>query len=85
MAWTLLRSGGQWEEFGFAHKEFMIDNDSDVQAEPVNFGPIAPGSRAHTPGYATEYERDAQGVWTLIAPAQSTATTPDAQNNAEGD
>ena len=82
MAWTLLKSGGHFEEFGFAHKEFMVDTDDDIQNEPTVYGPIAPGSRAHTPGYVTEYERDTQGVWILIAPAQNSSA---AQNDAEGD
>lgn len=63
MAWHLLRSGGPTEEYGFAHKDFLIDSTSDVNSEPREFGPIAPGSMAHTAGYQNIYEKDYSGTW----------------------
>jgi len=73
MSWHLIRSGGEGEEFGNAHKEFLLDSSSDIQSEPTNFGPIAMGSTAHTGGYADMFEKDASGTWqTIISSADNT-------------
>ena len=71
MAWHLVKSGGRGEEFGNAHKEFLLDSSSDIQSEPTNFGPIAMGSTAHTAGYADEFEKDASGTWQIVASSKS--------------
>lgn len=63
MAWHLLTSGGEGQEYGLANKSFLIDSTSDIQSEPTTFGAIAPGSLAHTAGYAHIYEKDASGTW----------------------
>ena len=63
MAWHLIKSGGDGEEFGFAHKEFLIDNESDLSTEPATYGPIAIGSKAHLAGFQKEFEKGANGTW----------------------
>lgn len=66
MSWYLLKSGGDGMEYGFAHKEFLIDTNDDIFTEPTKFGPIAAGSLAHTPGYAMIYEKSGIGEWTAV-------------------
>lgn len=58
--------GREVQEYGFAHKTFLIDSEDDIQSEPTKFGEIAPGSLAHTPGYANIYEKDASGTWSEV-------------------
>ena len=67
MAWHLIKSGGDGEEFGFAHKEFLIDSESDISTEPTAYGPIAIGSRAHIAGFEKEYEKCNNGSWQQVS------------------
>lgn len=66
MSWHLIKSGGADEEYGFGHKEFLLDSASDIETEPTNFGVIAPASQAHTGGYGKIWEKDYSGVWQEI-------------------
>lgn len=61
--WTLMKEGGDAENFGAAHKEFMIDSISDIDNEPTQYGSIAPGSFAYTAGYETIFQKNANGEW----------------------
>lgn len=62
--WTLIRVGGVGENYGGAHKEFMIDSESDL--ENIDTNGVAPGSKAYTPGHYREWEMDLIGNWTEV-------------------
>ena len=64
MAWHLL-TYSQKPGVNINYMEFLVDSDTDIATPPANYTP-APGSIAHTPGYATMYELDAQGEWIEI-------------------
>lgn len=63
MAWTLMKEGGEAENFGAAHKEFMIDSISDLENEPTEYGSIAPGSFAYTAGYDAIFQKNSINEW----------------------
>lgn len=64
--WTLIKSGGVGENYGYAHKEFMLDSESDLNSEPVERN-IAPGSIAFLSDKSKTWNKNAQGVWILMA------------------
>lgn len=64
MAWHLL-TYSQKPGVNINYMEFLIDLESDISTPPQNFT-YAPGSIAHTPGYAKMYESDANGDWVEI-------------------
>lgn len=67
MAWTLIKAGGEAENFGMGHKEFMIDSVSDIDTEPTDQGVISPGSFAYTGGYDTIFQKDLSGHWIEVS------------------
>lgn len=82
MAWTLMKEGGEAENFGAAHKEFMIDSISDIDNEPTQYGSIAPGSFAYTGGYDTIFQKDVNGQWIEVSNGDGPHTL--AWNNITG-
>jgi hypothetical protein len=66
MAWTLIKIGGIGENFGEAHKEYMIDDVSDIATLPTT---DAPGSSASTADLQLLYRLDQHGVWKKVGEA----------------
>lgn len=66
MAWTLIKLGGDGENYGEGHKEFMLDAAGDIATEPTNAGVIAPGSIAYTADMNNVYQKKSDGTWAEI-------------------
>lgn len=64
MAYILLRAGSEFGKQGSQHQEFLIESPSDLSSLPTNT--LAPGSTAHTPGYAKMYELGFDGSWVEV-------------------
>ena len=64
MAWTVLRVGGIGENYGNAHKEFMVESSTDL--DDIDLNGVAPGSTAHTAGRGSEWELGLDGSWALV-------------------
>lgn len=67
MAWTMIKKG-QDHGVNSAYMELMIDSPSDINNEPTEYGPIAPGSVAYTcepGGTALDqlFMKAADGTW----------------------
>ena len=62
MAWHIITQGNGYIS---NYTEFLIDSEEDIETPPedIDYGP---SSLAHTPGYGSIYEADAEGEWVLI-------------------
>lgn len=59
--YVLLRCGGEGENFGNAHKEYMVETESDVGDIPTEG--LAPGSIARKAACKEMWEYDLSGQW----------------------
>lgn len=64
MAYILLKAGREYGTQGYQHQEFLIESQADLSNLPTNS--IAPGSTAHTPGYAKMFELGFDGAWVEV-------------------
>lgn len=71
MAWHLISVAGETENYS-THKEFQVDNASEISSpaiiqanEPKDQGPIPPGSFVYGPGYDPFYVKNFDGTWTM--------------------
>lgn len=62
MAWHLITQG---DDQNSNYMEFLIDQDSDIETPPVEYG-YSLSSLAHTPGYKRMWEANANGEWIEI-------------------
>ena len=62
MAWHLMNVAEVNSNWG-AHKEFQMDNASEIANEPTDQGSIPPGSFAYGPGFDPFYVKCADGTW----------------------
>jgi len=63
MGWTILKIGGDGENFGTRHIEYQIDEESDVQTLPQD---QAPGCVAYTADLTVMYRTDNDGIWRKV-------------------
>lgn len=61
--WHLLKCGEAYSNLG-NHMEYLIDSAEDIETPPNDS--YAPGSIAHTPGYAKLWESAADGTWVEV-------------------
>jgi len=65
MAWVLIRSGEAFGNFA-GHKEWQLDNASDINNPPVEAQDAAPDSKAWTGDYAHIWNKQNDGTWVDI-------------------
>ncbi len=59
---TLLKVGGDYENYGFAHKEWLVEDEND--RDTIDITDLAPGSIARTAGCSKIWELSPDKEWT---------------------
>lgn len=63
MAWTILKIGGEGENYGNRHIEYSIDSEEDVKDLPKD---QAPGCAAYNAELTIIYRTDNNGNWKRV-------------------
>lgn len=67
MAWTLVKSGEEYGNFGYGHKEFQLSSEADIQSPPDEAINSAIGSKAYLQDYSKIWNKSDINTWILCS------------------